>query len=67
MKKLMSIVCCIFYMHSIDSVSEVRMISPKVSGEKVLVKALAAIVNRDDKKKTPFRRINLCSSELPWL
>jgi len=54
-------------MHSINSVSEVRMISPKVLGEKVLIKALAAIVNRDDKKKTPLRRINLCSSELPWL
>ncbi|TMI85779.1 MAG: hypothetical protein E6H10_02230 [Bacteroidetes bacterium] len=67
MKKLMSIYCCALYLHCIGNVSEVRMTSPKVSGEKVLVKALAAIVNREGKKKTPFRRINLCSSELPWL
>jgi hypothetical protein len=67
MKKLLSIFCCIFYMHSIGNVSEARMTSPKASGEKVLVKALAAIVNRDEKKKNPLRRINLCSSELPWL
>jgi hypothetical protein len=55
------------YMHSVNSLSEIRMVSPKVSGEKVLIKALAAIVNREGKKKTPIRRINLCSSELPWL
>jgi len=67
MKKLLSISCCVFYMHSIGSVSELRMTSAKASGEKVLVKAVAAIVNRDEKKKTPFRRTNLCSSELPWL
>jgi len=67
MKKLMSIFCCVMYMHSVNSLSEIRMVSPKVSGEKVLIKALAAIVNREGKKKTPIRRINLCSSELPWL
>jgi hypothetical protein len=55
------------YMHCFGSTSEVTITPAKASGEKVLVKALAAIVNREGKKKTPFRRINLCSSELPWL
>jgi hypothetical protein len=47
--------------------SEVRITSSNTSGEKVLIKALASIVNREGNKKTPFRRINLCSSEYPWL
>ncbi|TMI97626.1 MAG: hypothetical protein E6H06_01285 [Bacteroidetes bacterium] len=67
MKKLLSIFCCVFYLHSIANTSEVRISSPRASGEKVLVKALAAIVNREEKKKIPFRRANLCSSESPWL
>ncbi|HEV8286049.1 MAG TPA: hypothetical protein VGQ09_17190 [Chitinophagaceae bacterium] len=67
MKKLLSIFCCVLYMHSIGKTSELRISSTKLSGEKVLVKALAAIVNREGKKKTPFRRVNLCSSESPWV
>ena len=55
-----------FYLHSIANAAEVRVTSPKVSGERVLVKALAAIVNREEKKKIPFRRVNLCFSESPW-
>lgn len=67
MKKLLSIVCCIMYTHCVASASEVIMTSASVSAEKVLVKAVAAIVNRDGKKKISFRRANLCSSESPWL
>jgi hypothetical protein len=51
-------------MHSISNASSDVRISPqKISGEKVLVKALAAIVNREDKKRTPLRRVNLSLSE----
>ncbi|HET9824400.1 MAG TPA: hypothetical protein VFP87_03645 [Chitinophagaceae bacterium] len=67
MKKLLSISCCVMYMHCIGSASEVTIASSKALGEKVLVKALAAIVNREGKKKIPFRRTNLCSSESPGL
>ena len=66
MKKLLSIFCCVFYLHSIANTAEIRVVSAKVSGERVLVKALAAIVNREEKKKTQTRRVNLCFSELPW-
>ena len=34
-------------------------------GEKVLVKAITAIVNREGKKKQPLRKINLSSFEYP--
>jgi hypothetical protein len=41
------------------------MSSSGSSGEKVLVKALTAIVNREGNKKTPRRNINLFSYEYP--
>ena len=47
--------------------SEVRITSPKTSAEKVIVKALATIVNPEGNKKKPYRKINLCSSESPWI
>ena len=47
--------------------SEVRITSSKTSGEKTLVKALAAIVNRDGNKKKFYRKITLSSSEPPWI
>jgi hypothetical protein len=43
---------------------DVRM-SPTTSGEKVLVKALTAIVNREGNKKQPLRKINVSSFEYP--
>jgi hypothetical protein len=53
-------------MHSIAQAPlDVRISSPKTSGEKVLVKALTAIVNREGNKKTPLRNINLSSFEYP--
>jgi len=35
------------------------------SGEKVLVKALTAIVNREGNKKRPIQKINIASFEYP--
>jgi hypothetical protein len=44
---------------------DVRISSSKASGEKVLVKALTAIVNREGNKKTPRKKINFSSYEYP--
>jgi hypothetical protein len=53
-------------MHCISqSPLDVRMSSPGTSGEKVLVKALTAIVNREGNKKAPLKKINLSSFEYP--
>jgi hypothetical protein len=52
------------YLHSIAQ-SPVMVTTPKTSGEKVLVKALTALVNREGNKKTPLRKINLSSFEYP--
>jgi hypothetical protein len=64
MKKILSVFCCVLYMHSISNATpDMKAIPKRISGEKVLVKALAAIVNREGKKKTPLRRVNLSLSE----
>jgi hypothetical protein len=39
----------------------------KSSGEKQLLKALTAIVNRDGNKKKPFRKNEVAPSESPWI
>jgi predicted metalloenzyme YecM len=68
MKKLLSAFCCILYLHSISqSPLDVRVSSPKTSGEKVLIKALAVIVNPKGKKKGPVKKIELSASESPWI
>jgi len=66
MKKLLSVFCCILYLRSVSQPSvDVRMSSSTASGEKVLVKALTAIINREGNKKHPLRKINLSSYEYP--
>ncbi|MFI5131253.1 MAG: hypothetical protein ACHQFX_14725 [Chitinophagales bacterium] len=64
MKKLLSIGCFYMYMHSIAQ-SPIVVSTPKTSGEKVLVKALTALVNREGNKKTPLRKLNLSTFEYP--
>ncbi len=68
MKKLVSIFCCALCMHSITKApSDLRVVSPKPSGEKVLIKALTALVNREENKKLSSRRIHIPSKESLWL
>jgi hypothetical protein len=68
MKQLLSLFCCVLYMHSITHASfDIKVSSPKTSGEKVLVKALAIIVNREGNKKGPVKKINVASSDSPWI
>jgi hypothetical protein len=43
-----------------------KIISPKTFGEKVLIKALAVIVNPEGNKKPPARKIHLSSNECPY-
>ena len=66
MKKLLSVLCCFLYMRSVSHASfDIRMSSSGTSGEKQLVKALTAIVNREGNKKIPRKKINLFSYEYP--
>jgi hypothetical protein len=68
MKKLLSAYCCILCIHSFRAIpAEQSNSSFKASGERVLVKALSALVNREGNKKISSRRIDLSASESPWL
>jgi len=64
MKKLLSVFCFYLYVHSIAQ-TPIVVTTPKTSGEKVLVKALTALVNREGNKRTPQRKMNLSSFEYP--
>ena len=51
-------------MHSISySSPDLKAVTQKLSGEKTIVKALTALVNREGKKKTPVKRVNVSFSE----
>jgi hypothetical protein len=54
-------------MHSVSqSPADLRVASPKTSGEKVVIKAITAIINREGKKKTPVKRVDLPLSGSLW-
>ena len=63
----MSVFCCYLYIHCMSQTPiDLALTLPKnASGEKVLVKALTAIVNREGNKKRPMQKINLASFEYP--
>jgi hypothetical protein len=62
MKKLLSIGCCILYAHSFSKVP-IESSSSTANDTKVLIKAIAVIMNPEGNKKTPVRTINIFSSE----
>jgi hypothetical protein len=66
MKKLVSVVCFILYLQSLSQAAPLDL-RTRAAGKKVLVKALAIIVNREGNKKGPIKKINLSASELPWV
>ena len=64
MKKLLSVFCSALCIHSISqSPIEITSGSPKTSGEKVLMKAIAVIVNPEANKKTPVKTATVFSIE----
>jgi hypothetical protein len=68
MKKLISAFCCVLCLHTFGKApSDFGKSSMKSAGEKQLVKALTAFVNREGNKKRPVKKITLSPSEFPWL
>jgi hypothetical protein len=64
MKKLLSVFCSVLCIHSImQTPAEAGNNSPKTSGEKNLMKALAVIVNPEANKKAPTKTITITSTE----
>jgi len=66
MKKLVAAGCCVLFLQSFSKVSVGNELSEqKSTGQKVLVKAIAIIVNTEANKKLPPKRVYVASSEPP--
>jgi hypothetical protein len=66
MKKLVAAGCCFFFLQSFSRVSvENDVPGQKSAGQKVLIKAIAVIVNTEANKKLPAKRIFIACSEPP--
>jgi hypothetical protein len=66
MKKLLAAFCSVFFFNSFSQVPHTNeVIEQKASGQRVLIKAIAVIVNTDANKKAPAKRIYVASSECP--
>jgi hypothetical protein len=66
MKKLVAAGCCVFFLQSFSKLPlEDDLGDQKAAGRKLLVKAIAVIVNTEANKKLPPRRICMASSEPP--
>jgi hypothetical protein len=62
MKKLLSVVCCVLYAHSFSKAPS-ESGAPKASDEKVLIKAIAVMMNPEGNKKSPIQTVATFSSE----
>ena len=68
MKKLLAAGCCIFFLQSFAQVSVGNeLLEQKASGRKVLLKAIAVIVNTEANKKAPAKTVFVPSSECPLI
>jgi len=66
MKKLVAAGCCVFFLQSFTRVSTDDDVSEQnAAGRKVLIKAIAVIVNTEANKKLPAKRIFIACSEPP--
>ena len=66
MKKLLSVFCSVLCLHSISqSPLDISSNSQKASGEKVLMKAIAGIVNPNGNKKAPAKTTNISPVQCP--
>ena len=66
MKKLVAAGCCIFFLQTLPKVSiGDDVMEEKTAGRKVLIKAIAVIVNTEANKKLPSNRIFIAAAEPP--
>lgn len=66
MKKLVAAGCCIFFLQSFSKVSADNYgADEKSAGNKVLIKAIAVIINTEANKKLPPKRVFVAASEPP--
>ena len=62
MKKLLSIACCVLYAHSFSK-APTEASGPKTTDAKILIKAIAVMMNPEGNKKMPIKTVTIYSSE----
>lgn len=67
MKKLLAAACCILALQSFSQVKPGPDASVKSDGRRVLIKALAVIVNTEANRKMPPKRLYIPKVECPYL
>jgi hypothetical protein len=67
MKKLLAAGCCILAFQSFSQVSPCNEAADMQNGRKVLIKAIAVIVNAETARKAPPKRTHIPNIESPWL
>jgi hypothetical protein len=66
MKKLVAAGCCFLFLQNVSKVSTGNELAEqKASGQKVLIKAIAFMVNTEASKKLPAKRIFISAAEPP--
>jgi hypothetical protein len=66
MKKLFASISCILFLRSFSQASVNQVANPeKAAGQKVLIKAIALIVNTEANKKAPAKTTHVFSSDCP--
>lgn len=67
MKKLLAAGCCILALQSFSQVALANEAPDQHNGRKVLIKAIAVIVNAETARKSPPKRIHIPNLESPRL
>jgi hypothetical protein len=66
MKKLFAVFSCILFLRSFPQASVNQVANPeKAAGQKVLIRAMAIIVNAEGNKKAPAKTTHVFSSDCP--
>jgi len=66
MKKLFAGFCCVLFLRSFPQASVTQVTDPeKTAGQKILIKAIAVMVNAEGNKKAPAKTIHIFSSDCP--
>lgn len=65
MKKLVAAGCCILFLQNVSKATGNGLSEQNSSGQKVLIKAIAFMVNTEASKKLPSKRIFIVPAEPP--
>ena len=66
MKKLLAAGCCVFALQSVSQVNHGMEAIDQQKGKRILIKAIAVMVNSEANRKAPPKRIHVPNLESPY-